>query len=136
MVLWSLAWTAVGLAIALALWLGSDMVRASTDLGELCAGLGLAGAIGGATSGLVFALLLAASTSLRAGTRRGVDELRLSAFGSWGALGAALGGFLLSRDVTFLAICATVGFGAAGSSLAIARRVAAPVEEPALLPPA
>lgn len=91
------------------------------ETGRLMLGLGVAGAIAGAVSGLGFALLLLASER-----RRRLGELRLPRVGALGAVAAGGMGFLISRDPTFALVCGTMGFGAAATSLHLARRAAAP----------
>ena len=91
------------------------------ESGRLMLGLGVAGAIAGAVSGLGFALLLLASAR-----RRPFGELRLSRMGGLGAVAGAGMGLLISRDPTFAAVCGAIGFGAAATSLHLARRAAGP----------
>lgn len=134
MALWGATWGAGSGLTGLALWIALARVRTSVDLLELCAAMTVAGTFVGAVCGLAFALVLAASARFGRGGDATVEGLRVARFGAWGALGAVVGALLLSRDPAFLVTCATLGAGAAGGTLVVARRAVRAPDEPALLP--
>jgi len=118
MLTWSVGGGILGAIGGAAIWLGVRLVNGDAmHLPSLVLGMGLVGAIVGAVSGLAFALSL-----LVAERRRSFEELRAWRTGALGSASALAMGWLVSRDPTFAAICATLGFGAAATSLVVARR--------------
>jgi hypothetical protein len=133
MLTWSVGGGLLGAVGGAGVWLAVRLVNGDAmHVPSVVLGLGIAGAIAGAVSGLAFALSLAVAER-----RRSFDELRAWRTGALGAASALAMGWLISRDPTFAAICGTVGFGGAATSLVVARRALAPAEsaDALLLPP-
>ena len=124
MLTWSVGGGLAGAVAGAGLWAAVLLPRDyHVPLRDLLFGMGLAGALAGAVSGFGFAVVLAVAER-----RRTFEELRAWRVGACGAAAALAMGWLVSRDPGFAVACGTFGFGAAASSLAVARRalVAAP----------
>ncbi len=132
MLTWSvgggLAGMLLGAGISILVLLPRDDVP--MQFAELVFGVGLAGALAGAVSGLGFALILAVAER-----RRRFEELRAWRVGACGAAAALAMGWLISRNPAFAAVCGTMGFGAAVTSLTVARRALVSVPAPDMLLP-
>ena len=124
MLTWSVGGGILGAAGGAGIWLAVRVANGDAlHVPSVVLGLGLAGAIVGAVCGLGFALALVVAER-----RRSFEELRAWRTGALGSASALAMGWLVSRDPTFAAICATMGFGAAATSLVVARRALAPGE--------
>jgi hypothetical protein len=126
MLTWSVGGGVVGALAGAAIWSAVLLWRGDAmHLPSIVLGMGFAGALAGAISGFGFAVILAVAER-----RRTFEELRAWRVGGCGAAAALAMGWLVSRDPGFAVACGTFGFGAAATSLAVARRalVAAPAD--------
>jgi hypothetical protein len=124
MLTWSVGGGLLGAVAGAGLWVTVLLPRGhDVAIRDLLLGMGMAGALAGAVSGVGFALVLAVAER-----RRSFDELRAWRVGACGAAAALAMGGLVSRSPGVAVACGTLGFGAAATSLAVARRalVAAP----------
>ena len=118
MITWAATWGAVGTVAGLALAVFAPWPAAFRPaLGDLTTACALAGVRAGASSALAYSLALIA-----AGRKRRFDQLRLRDVATLGAGAAMVTSFLMSRDVIFVAMCGTLGFGASAGSLVMARK--------------
>ena len=122
MLTWSVGGGILGAVGGAGVWLAIRLANGDAmHVPSVVLGFGLAGAIVGAACGLAFALSL-----VIAERRRSFEELRAWRTGVIGSASALAMGWLISRDPTVAALCATIGFGAAATSLVVARRALAP----------
>ena len=119
MLMWSILWATIGLAVGLVFRFGTfGTFSVSTDFpGGIVPAAAAAGAITGAVIGFVFACLL-----MLAERNRGISEMRASRIGLWAAIAAAGTTYLFLPEPTLAAVAGVLGFGGGALALRLAAR--------------